>query len=153
MLHRGPILSVYSSRWICWRRELLMTQCADPHISSQQTAPAGAIYAYSIHKANIFPFTLPPADGIQKNIDSVKLFSRKRSVNKTILTVIYRFFCLVGNFFCGFFFVFVCFLIMCDYKIKVEMWKTPLISLLCYLPCLYIWNTNINPCTLVYKGK
>lgn len=64
-------------------------QCADPHISSQQTAPAGIVYAYSLNKANIFPFPLPPADRIQNNINIVKLSSRKRSVSKFILTVIY----------------------------------------------------------------
>lgn len=69
---------------------MLMMQCTDPHISSQQTAPAGIVYAYSLNKANIFPFPLPPADGLQNNINIVKLSSRKRSVSKSILTVIYE---------------------------------------------------------------
>lgn len=41
-----------------------MMQCADPHMSSQQTAPAGTVWDYSLNKANIFLFPLPPADGI-----------------------------------------------------------------------------------------
>lgn len=44
-----------------------MMQRADPHISSQQTAPAGIVYAYSLNKANIFLF--PLADGIQNNVN------------------------------------------------------------------------------------
>lgn len=66
-----------------------MMQSADPHISSQQTAPAGVVYACSFYKANIFPFPLPFADGIQNNVNIVKVSSWKGSVSKFMLTVIY----------------------------------------------------------------
>lgn len=62
-----------------------MMQCADPHFCSQWSAPAGIVYAYSLNKANIFPFPLSPAEGIGNNINVVKLSYSKRS----ILTVIY----------------------------------------------------------------
>lgn len=100
-----------------------MMQCADPHISSQQTAPAGVVYAYSLHKANIFPCTLPPAVGIEINTDIVKLSSRKRSLRKTILTVIYGGFfgwlvCFLYGFFVGVYFLII-YYFLCEYKIKV----------------------------------
>lgn len=54
-----------------------MMQRADPHISSQQTAPAGIVYAYSLNKANIFPFPLPLADGIQNNVNIARYLPGK----------------------------------------------------------------------------
>jgi len=38
--------------------EVLMMQCSDPHISSQQTVPAGVVDAYSSNNANNFLYYL-----------------------------------------------------------------------------------------------
>lgn len=72
-----------------------MMQCADPHISSQQTVPAGVVCAYSSDNANNFPFLLPPADETEDNINIVKLSSKKMSIRKSILSYLYYLFILL----------------------------------------------------------
>lgn len=53
-------------------------QCADPHIGSQQAAPAGLVCAYCLNKRTYFPFLLHLTYEIQKSINIVMLCSSSK---------------------------------------------------------------------------